>query len=143
MFNFAMLDNGVYAQRSGRVIQCIAVKNPELIKPYIAELTNKLLVAKSEGLRRSILKILIDYYIELNEDELGRLADTCFEWVLANNKPVIKIYSLEILYRISNLYTDLKPELKTIIENIIPHESSGIKSRGKKMLQTLNWEINH
>ncbi|MEZ5082113.1 MAG: hypothetical protein R2750_01470 [Bacteroidales bacterium] len=141
-FDFSMIDNGVYGQRSGRVIHKLAEKNPEQVKPYISAIARKITVAKSEGLRRSFLRVLMDHYNELEEDDLGLITEACFRWVVADEKPAIKIYSLEILYRISNLYPDLKPELMAVIESIMPHESKGIKSRGRKMIKVLSKEIN-
>ena len=140
-FDFAMKDNGVFGQRSGRVIQILAQKNPKQVKPYIHAIARKITVAKSEGLRRSFLRVLMDHYNELAENDLGLITEACFRWVSGDEKPAIKVYSLEILYRVSNLYPDLKPELMAVIESIMPHESKGIKSRGSKMIGILTKEI--
>lgn len=140
-FDFTMKDNGVYGQRSGRVIQILAEKNPGQVRPYIHAIARKIPVAKSEGLRRSFLRVLMDHYKELNEDELGLMTETCFRWIAADEKPAIKVYSLEILYRVSNLYPDLKHELMAVIGSIMPHESKGIKARGRKMMAILSREV--
>jgi len=67
---------------------------------------------------------------------------TCFEWL---NDPAeaiaLKIYSMTILYKISNTYPDIKPELISSIENEIPKNSPAIRGRGRRILKRLYKEV--
>jgi hypothetical protein len=142
MLDFALLDRNHFSMRAARVIQMATAKHPELIKPFVPILVTLLSEFKVEGLRRSTLRILADYIDELTEKEDGTLMDACFKFILDfNQKPAIIVYSMDILYALSNKYPDIKPELISCIENQLPVSSAGIKSRSQKMLRKLYQEL--
>jgi hypothetical protein len=53
----------------------------------------------------------------------------------------LKIYAMTILYKISNAYPAIKPELISSIENEIPKNSAAVISRGKRILKKLYKEV--
>ena len=48
---------------------------------------------------------------------------------------------MEIIYKISQLYPEIKNELISTVENMMPRSSFGIKSRGRKLLKKLYREV--
>jgi hypothetical protein len=136
--DFALDDKTPYAMRAARVVQLSSHQHPELIRPYLKEIIHKLPYLKSDGLRRGFLKIFTERSLDLDEESFGILADTTFNCL--NNpaeKPAMKVYSMEILFRISDFYPEIKPELISTIENQLPHSTAAIKSAGKKLLRKL------
>ncbi len=112
------------------------------MSPSFPAIIRKLDKYKTIGLKRGIAKILSEQNYNYDEDTAGRLVHTCFEWLNDPLKPIaLKIYSMTILYKISNTYPDIKPELISSIENEIPKNSAAIKGRGRRILKRLYKEV--
>ncbi|MEZ5197950.1 MAG: hypothetical protein R2764_16660 [Bacteroidales bacterium] len=127
-----------YLQRAGRVLNQAVVQYPELITPYIDDLIFKLDDIKSIGLKRSLAKTLAERSFEMGEETVGVLADKCFRYVNDPSEQIaLRVYSMEILYKISVSFPELKQELISSIENQVPHSTVAIKSRGKRLLKKL------
>jgi hypothetical protein len=142
MLEFALRDEKQFAMRAIRVINFVTEKYPELILPYLSRLINGMPNYKTIGLKRGVAKILSENYFNYNEDDAGILVDTCFNWLNDSAEPIaMKIYSMEILYRVSKTYPDIKPELISSIENELPRESAAIRGRGRRILKKLYKEV--
>jgi hypothetical protein len=142
VLDFALEDKDVFAQRASRVIQLVAQDYPHLIKPHLNHIIVSFPDFQNGGLKRNMLRLLSKYTEELTEENHVILLDICLKYLLnSDEKPAIKVYSMDILYDISNRYPDLKKELISCIENQMPNASAGIKSRSKKMLKKLYKEI--
>jgi hypothetical protein len=136
--DFAMQDNGRYAMRAARVVQLASYNYPELIRPYIKEIIHKLPTFKNDGLRRNFLKILTERSLNLDEDTLWILVNVSFDYLISpSEKPAMKVYAMEILYKISQFYPDIQSELISTIENQLPRSTVAVKSRGKQVLAKL------
>lgn len=142
VLDFALEDEGAYSQRAGRVINFIAVNNPEMIKPFMQDLVIKLPTFKTGGLKRSIIKTISERSLDFDDETLGALVNTCFEWVNDSQEEIaIKAYAMDVLYQISHLHPDLKLELIATFEHLIPESSAGIKVRCEKFLRKLYKEV--
>ncbi|MCK9422511.1 MAG: hypothetical protein M0Q38_07925 [Bacteroidales bacterium] len=65
-----------------------------------------------------------------------------FAWLLSPvEAAVTKVHSMELLYRLSELETDIKQELAESIEWRLNEETLGFKNRGVKLLKKLYKEI--
>ena len=138
VLDFALEDKDVFAQRASRVVQLCDMKFPHLIKPHLNEIITSLPGFQNGGLKRNILRLLSQRTNEFTEDQQGILLDVCYMFIMnSDEKPAIMVYSMDILYDISNQYPDLKNELISTIESQMPTASAGIKSRSKKMLKRL------
>lgn len=142
ILNFALEDKEQFAMRAMRVVNLVTDRDPKLIQPYINDLITGLPKYNTIGLRRGIAKVLSENDYEFDEEEAGILVDTCFNWL---NDPAeaiaLKIYAMQILYNISIVYPEIKPELISSIENEIPKNSPAIRGRGRRILKKLYKEI--
>ncbi len=139
---FAMEDKGKFAQRAARAIQMTSVIHPGLTAPHLEDIIKGMSGFKTGGLKRSMSKMISEMEWDFDEDTLGILAETCFKWVNDTNEEIaIKIYSQDILYRITNIYPELKNELIYTLDTQMPRSSIAIKSRSRKMLKKLRKEI--
>lgn len=142
VLDFAMEDKERFAQRAARAIQMSSVKHPGLVKPHLKDIINGMSGFKTGGLKRSMAKMISEMDWGFDEKTLGILTETCFKWVNDTNEEIaIKIYSQDILYRISEIYPELKNELILSLETQMPHSSVAIKSRSRKMLKKLYKEV--
>jgi len=127
---------------SRRIIWAIdlyADEDPGMIIPYLELITERLETFSHDALRRHSLRLLAR--LPLPADNLGKLVNTCFTWLLDPLKPVaIKVYCMEILYRISLTETDLKQELIDSIGLRLDEETAGFKNRGIRLLKKLSLE---
>jgi hypothetical protein len=138
VLDFALEDKEVFAQRASRVIQLTTTKYPYLIEPHLDKIVNSLPGFKNGGLKRNMLRLLAHHSNNLDEEQQSILLDVCFKNLMnSDEKPAVIVYSMDILYDISNQYPELKNELISCIENKMPVGSAGIKSRSKKMLKKL------
>lgn len=139
---FAMLDKGPFAMRAARVVQLASYNHPELLRPYTKELILKFNSFRNDGLRRSILKILTEGSLDLDEESIGILVDICFNCLVnPSEKPAMKMYSIVILHKITKFYPDIIPELISTIEDQMPKSSAAIKSVGRHTLTKLYKQI--
>ncbi len=130
-------------QRAAHVVSLTFDKRPELLIPYIPkliqELTRKTL---RNSLKRNILRIL--QFCEIDEKDRGIVYDRTFELMSNPQEEIaVRAFSMTVLYKISQFYPELKPELKSAILYVLeePCSSPGVRSRGNNLLKKLNQEV--
>jgi hypothetical protein len=124
------------SRRAAWVVDVVTEKHPEWIELRLDELVDMIPSFGHDGLKRHSLHILSRS--PLPENKLGEIADFCFEWLLKQGEAVAtKMYSMEILYRISELEPDLKPELADTIRMQMIEGPPGIKCCGRRILERL------
>ncbi len=102
--------------RAARVIGLSILKYPNLFVPYVNKIANLFPEFKNDGLKRSYAFVLSKYVKYLSEDNLTKLIETCFSYMLSNEKVAVKFNCLTLLFNISEKFSDLKPELLASIE---------------------------
>ncbi len=142
MLDIALKDSGTLSMRAARVVNLVSVNHPHLIRPHISSFIPSLSEFKTDGLKRELAKTIWQRSLDIDEESMGILVDTCFFWLKdPYEKVAIKVYAMEIIYKISQLYPEIKNELISTVENMMPRSSFGIKSRGRKLLKKLYREV--
>lgn len=137
-----MEDEYPVSMRAARALSLCAEKYPHLMIPLLDDMLGKMETMKTEGVKRSVLKILASGKIKLSEDQEGILFDRCIHYMNSSSEAIaIKAYSMDIAYNISNSYPELKIELHTIFNAMLNDESAGIHARATNMLKVLNKEL--
>jgi len=140
--SLSLADKPTFSMRAARVVQLVAEKEPEMSKPFLENVFEKLFSLKEEGAVRSLLKMISLQVPDLNENQQGMIINACFDWIQDSSTAIaIQVYSLEILYRISNLIPEIKPELIAILQSKSSESSAGIKSRSGELLKKLYEEV--
>lgn len=124
-------------QRTSWVMSISATKHPFLIIPYLDKLIKNLDNKNNHiAVKRNSLRILEK--LDVPSIYHGSLINLCFEF-LADKKEAlaVKVYAMEILYRLTKNEPDLQKELKILIEDQMPYGLPGFKSRGVKILNAL------
>jgi hypothetical protein len=128
------------SRRAVWVVDTVAEKLPHLIDRYLESIAEALPRFEHDGLKRLSLRMLSRS--PLPQKHLGELMNLCFDWLVSPKESVaVKIYAMEILYRISQVEPDLKKELADSIEWRIGEGTPGFKHRGLKTLKKLYKEI--
>jgi hypothetical protein len=130
------------AMRASRVVYLCAEAEPDLVKPYIDEIVEKMSSLHDQSVIRNFLHVF-DYYVDvLSEEQLGILLRICFDFIDDSSQTIaIRTYSLKLLYLISHRVPDIKPELISIIHLHLPESDPGFYSQATKILRKLNKEI--
>ena len=111
-------------------------KNPEVLKEHVEFLFKKEPEMDYPGYKRSLTKIMANAGIP--ETIEGEAVDKLFGWLMHPDTDVaVKMYSMQALFNLAQKYPDLQGELKIVIEEQLPHGSSGFKNRARKLLQKL------
>ena len=78
-------------------------------------------------------------HIELSEKYHGEIMDLCFKYLESPTEPLaVKVFSIMVLGNLAKIYPEIKSELKLLIEDQLPHQTAGFKSRAKKVLKILS-----
>jgi hypothetical protein len=126
-----------WCQRASRVITIAACRFPEIIKPFVTLILANLFELKSESVRRNFLKIFADVDVKLSQKEQSLLLDHCIGYLSGSYPIAVRVYSMEVLFRLSLKHPDLQKELYLIISDQMTDDSVAVKSRGKRILKKL------
>jgi len=137
LMNCFLDDEYRLAQRAAWGVCFAAKKNPEMIYPHIKELVSVLHKKNvHDAVIRNAVRVLQD--IEIPKKYQGEVMDACFQFLEKPMTPVaIKAFSLTTLFKLSETYPEIKPELKLIINDRLDYETAAFKSRAKKILPKL------
>jgi hypothetical protein len=121
------------AQRAAWSVSWAARKQPTMIAPHYKVLDRK---DVHDAVIRNSLRILEE--VVLPGEFHGRVMNACFGFLEDFQKPLaFKVYSMTILFHLSKIYTEIRQELRLLIEANWENETLGFKSRGKKILDSL------
>jgi hypothetical protein len=138
LLKISFLEDNSLSQRASRVFTICCCRFPELIKPYLTDILNRLPDIRSEGSRRNLLKLFAEAPVSLSRRQQSILMNLCFDYLVGNYTVAVKVYSMEILYKLSTVYPEISQELYCLIEEQLPESSAGFKSRGSKILKKLS-----
>jgi hypothetical protein len=127
----------VITQRAAWAMSYIASAHPHLIAPYHNMLLERMMIpGVHDAVKRNTLRIWQE--ILPPEDLLGAVYDECFRLLRSvEEPPAIKAFSMTVLYNIVVRYPELREELLSTIEDMIPYGTPAIVSRGKKVAKLL------
>jgi uncharacterized membrane protein len=133
-------DEEPVSRRAAWVIDNVSERYPELIKPYLSNLAERLSTFNHGGMKRHSLRILARS--PLPDEHLGTLINLCFDWLTSAREAVAaKIFCMEILYRIAQTEPDLRKELADSIEWRMQEETPGFRNKGAKLLKKIYKEM--
>ncbi|UCG27214.1 MAG: hypothetical protein JSV24_09580 [Bacteroidales bacterium] len=123
--------------RAAWVAESCCIKYPHLLKPYLNDLISRLPGIRFHGIKRHMIKILT--YQDIPEKYLGQLVDLCFAWIQASELPVsVKVHCMQVLYNILPQFPELEDEFIVVVNDQIPKNSAGFRTRAKKLLTGMN-----
>ena len=138
LFDLFINDEPLVVQRAAWPLSYAVIAHPGLIQKHFGRLLKNL---KKPGLhdavKRNTVRLLQD--IAIPKKYQGEVMNICFDYIISpSEKPAIKAFSLTVLQHLSDLYPEIKQELKTIIEDRRDLESAAFQSRAKKILKELS-----
>lgn len=123
-------------QRASWPLLFIGLDRPDLITPYLHRMVHGLPTALHDAQVRNTIRILEE--IPIPEDLEGLVYEHCFTFLADPHQAIaIRAFSMRVLERIASKHHDLISELVSEIQFLLPHASSGLKNRGKKIVVRL------
>jgi hypothetical protein len=118
------------------MIHCIDKWN-YLLNPYLERL---ILNLQNDGLhdaiKRNTVRVLQD--VEIPENLHGTVVDICFKYLQNPSEAIaIKVFSMTIIHHLTKKYPELIEELRFILEEQLPFQTAGFRSRAGKILRDL------
>jgi len=124
-------------QRAAWPMSYVVRKHPEMIKPYLTKLIEKLSnPEEGDSVLRNTVRLLQS--VEIPKKLHGKVMTLCFDFIQSNETAIaIKAFSLSILQNLAKQYPEIIPEVKTIIEERWDLETAAFKSRAKQFLKSV------
>ncbi|MBK8519970.1 MAG: hypothetical protein IPL54_03515 [Chitinophagaceae bacterium] len=137
LFNLFLHDEYRVVQRSAWPMSYCVDVHPSLISKHWKALITYLKKPNlHDAVKRNSIRLMQD--IELPEAFHGEIMDLCFTCLESPKEPLaVKAFSMSVLGNLAEQYPEIKPELKLIIEDQLPHQSTGFKSRAQQVLKQL------
>jgi hypothetical protein len=141
LFEIALFSNHPKSWRAAWIADKINDKKPELTEPFIHDIIIQLKNETSSSKKRQFLKLISLHPIP--EEHCSFLLDYCIQCFTSTGEPIaVRVFAMQVLYSISEIEPELKPELLSTIQHEMElHSSAGIKSRGTKLAKQLYLDI--
>lgn len=131
--------NGEYriTQRAAWPLSYCVRRHPELITPYYRRLLDNL--GRKDihvAVIRNTVRLLQD--VTIPKRYHGRVMTACFDFIQSPETPIaVKVFSLSILSSLLADYSEIRDELKIIIEEQWEHATPAFRSRARKILKEI------
>jgi 8-oxo-dGTP diphosphatase len=140
LFEYSHSSDRKLAFRASWTLSKVCDRFPELIIPYLSRIVEIFNTIDNESVLRSFLRIIsISDIDKIDRNQHGVLADFCFNSLKSGFSAIaVKVFSMEILYRLSLLYPELANELSASVIILLEDGSAAITSRGRMILKKLS-----
>jgi 8-oxo-dGTP diphosphatase len=140
LLEYSFSDDKKLAFRASWTLSKVYDKYPEIINPDLQRIIESLDKLDNESVQRSFLKMISLSDLNMfSSRHHGILADHSFRMLRSGFSAIaIKAYSMEIIYKLAQIYPELANELSTTI-NMLQGDGSaaGILARGHIVLKKL------
>lgn len=122
--------------RATWALEKVSEKLDKPVQKHIARIVKELHLVISSSTRRTLSKVLMLHNIP--ETLEGEMLDFCITMLESPKEPVaVKANCMTIIFNLLPKYPELKNEIFAIIEDQIPYNSVGFKSRFNVLKRTL------
>jgi 8-oxo-dGTP diphosphatase len=139
LIEYSFSDDKKLAFRASWILTKVCDKYQEIIYPTLPDIIESLKKIENESVQRSFLRIIsFSDMARISNKHHGLLADHCFSALKSGFSAVaIKSYSMEILYKLAQVYPELANELSATVNMLQGEGSAGIMARGRIILKRL------
>ncbi len=139
LFNLFLNDEHRVVQRAAWAVSNCVMAHPGLINRHWTKLIKNLSKPNLHGaVKRNSIRLLQD--IEIPKKYQGDIMNICFGYVASPTEEVaVKAFSLTVLGNLANIYPEIIPELKLLIEDQVDSQTAAFKTRAKKLLRSFGY----
>ncbi|MDP4281633.1 MAG: hypothetical protein Q8867_05725 [Bacteroidota bacterium] len=129
-----------FSRRAAWVMDTVSEQNPSLLEPWIPAIVDMLEKFSHDGMKRHSLRMLSRS--EFPVASMVKIMNLCFDWLISPSESVaVKVYCMDLLYRISLSESGIREELRDSIEWRISEETPGFRNHGMKILKKLSKDL--
>jgi len=131
------------------ILEYVCGENLEVIIPYLDTFTKNMSKVHLDSAVRPVAKIC-EFLVKANyskqdnniKNELTpiyqeRIIETCFDWMITNQKVAVKAFSMNTLFLLGQDYDWVHPELIIILKQDFHSNRAGFKARANHILKKL------
>jgi hypothetical protein len=124
-------------QRSAWIISECAERHPFLTASWIAPMVKKMQEPGVHvAVKRNVLRLLS--CTDIPPKLLGTVVSLCFDELESPDSAIaVRVHAMSIVLNVAQHEPDLRNELQTLIEQMLPHAGPAIRSRAGKVLKKL------
>ena len=137
LFNLFLNNEYRVVQRAAWPVSNSVIAHPAFINKHWCKLIRNLEKPDlHNAVKRNGIRLMQD--IEIPEKYHGEIMNICFKYLESPTEALaVKVFSMSVLGDLAKKYPEIKSELKLLIEDQLPHQTAGFKSRAKKILKQL------
>jgi hypothetical protein len=122
-------------QRASGHLTHIVEAQPQLVKKHLSKIVNNLYrPGLPDAVKRNTVRLL--QFIPIPKALQGKVMDCCFRFIETPGEAVaVKAFSITILGNLAQQYPDIIPELKTLLEDQLPHQKPAFVHRAKQVIK--------
>lgn len=135
LFNLFLSDEYRVVQRSAWPVSYCVIAHPQLISKHWGRLVKNLQQpVLHTAVKRNSMRLMQE--IPIPKKYQGTIMDICFKYVASPAEAIaVKAFSLTVLSNLAQLYPEIIPEIKLLIEDQLPHQTPAFKVRAKAFLK--------
>ena len=121
-------------QRAAWPMNYVAIRQPQLIRPYLKRLVNQLERKDvHNAVRRNVVRLLED--IEIPSNLKGKVYSVCIDLLDDISEPIaVRAFAMTVAAKIAKSEPDLLNELQLVITTHLPTFSAALQSRARRIL---------
>lgn len=137
LFGLFINDEYRVVQRAAWPVSYCVIAHPSLINKHWKNLIKNLgKPGIHDSVKRNSIRLMQD--LDIPEKYHGEIMSICFQYLESPLEPLaVKCFSMTVLSNLAKQYPEIGPELKLIIEDQLPQQTAGFKSRAKKVLKMI------
>jgi hypothetical protein len=138
LFQLFLNDEYRVVQRAAWPLSYTVIAHPKFIQKHFSKLLKNVKKPGIHGaVKRNTVRLLQD--IAIPKRYQGDVMNLCFDYVSSpDEEAAVKAFSLTVLNNLAKEYPEIKPELKTIIEDRWDYETAAFHARASKILKELS-----
>lgn len=125
------------------ILELVCEKKLKLFTPYIDEFCEVIPDLKNDSAIRPMSKICLFLAksnhrangIKLTQNQETQIIETCFDWLIRDEKVATKVYAMRALFVLGKKYDWVHPELKNIIQQDYNSHSTAYQAATRMLLK--------
>lgn len=125
-------------QRSAWLIGECAERHPHLVTPWLSAIIKKMQEPGVHiAVKRNVLRLLS--CTEIPPKLLGTVVSICFDELESPDSAIaVRVHAMSIVLNVARHEPDLRNELQTLIEQMLPNAGPAIRARAKRVLKQMD-----
>lgn len=125
-------------QRAAWILTYCFESHPQLVTPWLPDLLKKMQEpGVHDALKRNVVRLLA--CSDIPTPLLGRVVSLCFDYLNSVDAPVaVKVHAMTVIENVAQREPDLRHELRSTIELMLPYVCPALLARGRMILKRLD-----